>query len=340
MNKDFFTNEPLPIGKLDSQLLEKIVFDKLHYRREEVVTRSGIGEDCAVIDYGQYDCVISTDPISAAVNDIGKLAINISCNDIASNGVEPVGITLVLMLPFGTTAEDIDKIMGDAHEMAAALNVEIVGGHTEITDAVNQPVVVSTAFGRSAKNHQYNSSSIKAGDVILMTKKAGLEGTGIICSDLKEKVSGILTDEEVAKGIAFLDDTSVVKEGVAAGNIGVSAMHDVTEGGILGAIWEMSQVAKVGATIYKDNILVDDITLKVAGIFDIDYLKLISSGAMIIVAEEVKAMEIADSIKALGIEVSEIGRITDISEGVNIVEDNQLKPIEPPEADHLYKAFK
>ncbi len=91
----------LKVGKLDSNMLQKIVIDKIKYKRPEVKTRAGIGEDCAVIDYGKYECVVSTDPITAAINDIGRLAIHISCNDIASNGIEPLGITLTVMLPEG-----------------------------------------------------------------------------------------------------------------------------------------------------------------------------------------------------------------------------------------------
>ena len=108
----------LPVGKLGSEILKKIVFDKITYKRDEVITRPGIGEDCAVVDFGKYECVLSTDPITAAVSDIGRLAIHISCNDIASDGVEPLGILLAVMLPQGTTADDIEHIMADAAHAA------------------------------------------------------------------------------------------------------------------------------------------------------------------------------------------------------------------------------
>ena len=101
----------LPIGKLDSKLLEEIVFRNIAHRRPEVVQRPGIGEDCAVVNYGDYDCVLSTDPITGAVSEIGRLAINITLNDIASNGVEPLGIMLAVMLPEGTTAEDVEMLL-------------------------------------------------------------------------------------------------------------------------------------------------------------------------------------------------------------------------------------
>ncbi|MBQ3185303.1 MAG: AIR synthase, partial [Firmicutes bacterium] len=121
----------LETGKLDSELLKSIVFDKIKYRSDDVIVRPGIGEDCAVMDFGNYECIMSTDPITAAVSDIGRLAIHITCNDIASNGVQPLGIMLAVMLPEGTTAADVEHIMGQAAETAAKLKVEIIGGHTE-----------------------------------------------------------------------------------------------------------------------------------------------------------------------------------------------------------------
>ncbi|RAP50241.1 MAG: AIR synthase, partial [Methanosphaera sp. rholeuAM270] len=104
-------NKMLKVGKLDSDLLQKIILDKITFRRDEVMTRPGIGEDCAVVDYGDYECVLSTDPITASIEDIGHLAVHISCNDIASNGVEPVGLLLAVLLPEGTTEEQIEAMM-------------------------------------------------------------------------------------------------------------------------------------------------------------------------------------------------------------------------------------
>ena len=185
----------LKAGKLDSDLLKKIVFDKITFRRPEVLTRPGIGEDCAVVDFGSYDCVMSTDPITAAISDIGRLSIHISCNDIASNGIEPLGIMLAVMLPVGTTEEDIEEMMRQAGEVSERLGVEIIGGHTEITPAVNKPVIVSTAIGRAPKSGSQQADQLVPGDYIMITKSAGLEGSGIIACDFEEELKKVLTDE-------------------------------------------------------------------------------------------------------------------------------------------------
>ena len=125
-----------------------------------------------------------------------------------------------------TTEEDVEKIMVQAAKSAEDVGVEIVGGHTEITEAVNQPVIVSTAFGKVVAGESQSASDMRAGDVILMTKQAGLEGTGIICSDYEEELSKVLSADELAEGKRMLDDVSVVKEGVIAGKIGTHGMHD------------------------------------------------------------------------------------------------------------------
>lgn len=327
----------LKVGKLDSDLLKKIVFDKIRYRRPEVKVRPGIGEDCAVVDFGDCDCVMSTDPITAAVSEIGRLAIHITCNDIASNGVEPVGIMLAAMLPEGTTEEDIENIMGQAGETAAQLGVEIIGGHTEITRAVNKPVIVSTAIGISDKKVSNTASDMIEGDVILMTKRAGIEGAGIIASDFEHELEDYLSKEDILHAQSFLKEVSVVKEGVAAGKIGTHGMHDVTEGGILGAVWEMCTISGLGCVVYCDDIPVDSVTVRICDYYDIDCLRLISSGCMLIVAEKSKKEEIMTAITNAGVDVMEIGFITSKEEGILLVEDQEVWEIEPPASDELYK---
>ena len=331
----------LKTGKLDSDLLKQIVIDKITYTRPEVLTRAGVGEDCAVVDYGDYECVMSTDPITAAVSDIGRLAIHISCNDIASNGIQPLGIMLAVMLPVGTTEEDIEMIMDQAAKAAEACEVEIIGGHTEITTAVNQPVIVSTAIGRGRKNQSASAENIQIGDVILMTKSAGLEGTGIIAGDYAEELKEVLAEEELEQASELLDHVSVVRDGVTAGAVGTHGMHDVTEGGILGAVWEMCQIAGVGCVLEEEAIPVAPVTRKICTHYGINHLRLISSGAMIIMASPDKKDEMLRKLAEAGVPACEIGRILPASEGLTLRHaDGSSETIDPPGPDELYKVVK
>ena len=330
----------LKVGKLDSDLLEKAVINKIKHKRQDVLVHAGVGEDCATIDFGEYECVMSTDPITASVNDIGRLCIHISCNDIASNGIEPVGILLSVMLPEGTTEEDISAIMEQAADAAEECGVEIVGGHTEITTAVNQPVIVSTAIGRGKKGQSASAEKIEISDCILMTKSAGIEGTGIIAGDYEEELAAFLSKEEIQQAKALLSKISVVKDGMAAGSIGTHGMHDVTEGGILGAVWEMCRIAGVGAELWDEAIPVEEVTKKICAHYDIDYLRLISSGSMIIMASPDKKSAILEKLEAEGVAACEIGRILPVEEGLYLLKDGKKQEIEPPRADELYKVVK
>lgn len=331
--------KPLKVGKLDSDVLKSIVIDKITYKRPEVLTRAGIGEDCAVIDFGKYECAVSTDPITADVNDIGRLSIHISCNDIASNGIQPLGITLACMLPEGTTEEDISRIMEQAGRAAERCGVEIIGGHTEVTRAVRQPVIVSTAFGRALRGASQSAKDMAPGDAILLTKYAGLEGTGIIAADLRDELKE-LSEEELSEADSLLDQVSVVKEGVIAGKIGTSGMHDVTEGGVFGAVWEMCHISGLGAEIDEARIPVKQVTKKIAAHYGINVFRLISSGCMLIAAHPEEAEKIQAEVSAAGIPITKIGEVKDADFGIMARKNGDLSPIDPPEADELYRAVR
>lgn len=328
----------LPIGKLESELLKKIVFDNIHFRRDEVMTRPGIGEDCAVVDFDTCECVMSTDPITAAISEIGRLSVHISCNDIASNGIEPLGIMLAVMLPEGTTEAEVNEMMRQAGEASEELGVEIIGGHTEITNAVAQPVIVSTAIGRGLKGASQSAEDMVSGDYLMLTKAAGLEGTGVIAADYEDELSTFLTPDEISEAKSYLELVSVVKEGVAAGKAGTHGMHDVTEGGILGAVWEMCSIAGLGVEVEEAAIPVRDVTMKICDHFDVNVLRLISSGAMLIVVPADKKDEVYDAVTAAGVDAAFIGVVRDKDKGLKIKKrDGSIEDIEPPEADELYK---
>ncbi len=329
----------LPIGKLDSSLLEEAVFKSIKYQRDEVLQRPAIGEDCAVLDFGEYECVMSTDPITGSVEDIGKLAINITLNDIASNGVEPFGIMLAIMLPYGTTDDDIAQIMTQAGKEAQDHGIEIIGGHTEVTEAVTRPVIVSTALGRCLKGKSVNSENIKAGDRILISKEVGLEGIGIVAADRKDKLEAVLSKEELAEARSFITMTSVVKEGLLAGEVGVSGMHDITEGGILGAVWEMCKTSGLGAEIIFENIPVSRVTEKICSFLEVNPLRLISSGAMLIVAEPEKAEKLIAIAAKEGVRITDVGVMKAKGEGCSLLKNGIKEEIDPPGADELYKAL-
>lgn len=321
-------------GKLPSELLRELVFDNIKVRNEDVILRPEIGEDCTAIEYGDYACVLSTDPITGADKGIGALAVHISCNDVASSGVRPIALLMTIMAPTGTTKEEIGTIMKEAGEAAAALGVEIAGGHTEITSAVNKVIVSTTAIGKVLKNKLVKTAGAQIGDDVIMTKWAGLEGTAILAGDREDELKSLLSPEELKRAQSLSEQISVVAEGVLAGEHGANSMHDVTEGGILGAVWEVAESSGTGIEVLIDKIPILQETKKICQHYGINPYRLISSGSMVITCKDGRGL--TEKLKAIGVQAEIIGKIT--AEGRYVIEQGTKKELQPPGADELFKA--
>lgn len=327
----------MEIGKLPNHLLEEIVFKNIKNKRAEVLVGAAIGEDNAVIDFGDEICVVSTDPITGTTKHIGKLAVYISCNDVSSSGAEPIGILLTILAPPTTTEDDIETIMKEAGEASKELNVEIIGGHTEITDAVNRVVISSTVIGKQKKGNMIDSKKAKIGDKILVTKYAAIEGTTILAKELKDYLIDKIGEDKLEEARSLYKHISVVKEGIICGKVGVNYMHDITEGGVLGAVWEAAIAIGKGVKIFEDLIPIKDVTKEIASILNIDPYRLISSGSMLIIADKGKVGLLKSRLEEEGIKVTEIGEV--IEEGIYIQRGDELVEIAPPSSDELYKAL-
>lgn len=326
----------MEIGKVPNDVLERLVLNKIKNTRDEVIVRPKIGEDCCAIDFGKYACVMSSDPITGAVNEVGRLAVHISCNDIASCGVLPIGLMVTILAPPTAKEEDIGIIMEQLCNTASSINVDIIGGHTEITGAVTRFVIVSTAVGRILRDKLVTTSGAKPDDDVIMTKSAGIEGTAIIANDKEEELLEYFEQSIVDSAKKFIDNISVVKEGIIAGEYGASAMHDITEGGVLGALWELSQASDAGIKICKEKIPIKEETLKIAQFYGINPLKLISSGSMLITCKNGEGL--VKKLHENGIESCIIGKMTEKLERT-IINEGKIEEIGPPEPDELYKVL-
>lgn len=318
-------------GKLTNEQLKSLVLSKLR-PKADVLLRSGVGEDCAAIDFGGTACVLSTDPVTGAVKNAGRLAVIVSCNDVASSGARPFAMLATVLIPPDKTAEDIEKAVDQIVREADRLGVDIIGGHTEITGAVDRIVISTTAIGRIESGRLVRSGGASPGDDLIMTGCAGIEGTYIIAAEHEDELSELLSEEDRAVIGSLENRLSVIEEGVTAAEAGASAMHDVTEGGVYGAVYELCEASGTGCELYAEKIPVLDVTRKICGRFGIDPMRLIGSGSMLIAAPDAKKIRRALSSK--GIESRVIGRITD--EGVYVVESGLRRPLPPPGPDELF----
>lgn len=324
----------MKIGKVPPFVLKELVFNTIKNQRNEIILGAGIGEDCSAIDLNDDEIfLVSTDPITGAVEDAGYLAVHVSCNDIASSGGEPVGILLTILLPETSSMDQLNKIMKDAEKAAREINIEIIGGHTEITDAVNRPIISTTAIGKAQRERIIYTGKGEVGQDIIMTKWAGLEGTAILAKDFEEKLLNNFTKEFLCNAQSLNKFLSVVPEGKIASEYGATSMHDATEGGILGAIWEIAEASNVGVVVYLDEIPVKKETIEICKYFDISPYRLISSGCMIIASYE--GQKLVNELKRNNIDAKVIGKIK--KEDRIYIHNGNISPLEQPDVDELYK---
>ena len=324
-------------GKLSPQKLKGLVFDRLHQRRLDILLRPGLGEDSAVIDFGDEVCVISTDPITGATRRLGWLAVHVSCNDIAANGAEPVGIQVALLLPEGTTDEFISELMADMDAACAELGIEILGGHTEITSQARGPLVITTAVGRAPRDRYVTSHGAQPGDIIYVTKGVGFEGTGILASDHRHRLEG-LVDQKILKAASrFLDQISVVPEALAAASAGATAMHDITEGGFYGALWEVLSASQRGCQINLADVPVLPETKAICDALELDPFGLISSGSLLIAAPP--HASVVERVAGVGITAHSVGKVTGSTGGILelILANGQRQVLTEPNEDELWR---
>ena len=328
----------MKIGKLTINDLREIIFKNIRNNRSEVITNPEIGGDCAVIKTSGDDVIyLSSDPITGATNSLGKLGININANDIATSGVSPLGVMLTILAPPGTTRESLEDIIKEAQEQCDVLNMSILGGHTEITDAVNRIVLSVTAIGIGKKDEIKDRRTVLPGDSLIITKGVGIEGTGIIASEKSDELEERFGIEFVQKCKNYLNMTSVVKDGIIS-NKYAKGMHDVTEGGLLGALWEMCELYNLGCKVDYNKIKISDEVRELTKFFGIDPLKLISSGTMLISVGANDSKELVSSLIKEGIEAYKIGVLTESKEKILEINGKEVK-IEEPESDELYKVF-
>lgn len=324
-------------------LLQKVVFQKLKNFDEKVKVSPGIGEDCAVLEIGDRFLVLSSDPITGTSQEAGRLAVYVSCNDIASCGVQPLGLLVTILLPAGSSEEELDKIMTEIAETATALNVSIIGGHTEVTDAVTRPVINTTAVGISEKDNVICSAGAMPGDKIILTKTVAPEGTAIIAFEKAEELTEEFGEAFVKTAQAMMSQISVIEEGIAAGNLGVSvvhAMHDITEGGLYGALWEMAEASKTGVIVYEEKIPITEETLKICARYNLNPYRLIASGNMLMTTPDPDM--VLQALAEKNIPAAVIGEIAP-NPLKRLIYKNEKEDVEtmcvlrPPKSDELYR---
>lgn len=327
----------MKVGKVPENVLKRSVFKQLHTTREEVLLGAGVGEDCAAMKLAEDEVfVISTDPITGAAQDIGVLAVQITVNDLASTGAEPIGIMLTVLLPENAEEKDLKTVMAQVEEACEKNHIQVMGGHTEVTKVVNQIVISVTGVGKAKEGRAISTAGVKPGMDIIVTKWIGIEGTAILAKEKEAVLRERYSQPFIDKAKELDRYISVLSEAATAVKSGVAAMHDVTEGGIFGALWEIAEASGVGLEIDLKKIPLKQETVEICEFFGINPYELISSGSMLMAAEDGNGLVM--ELEKAGIPAVVIGKATDSNDRV-LLNEEERRFLEPPKTDELYKAL-
>ena len=337
----------LPVGKLKHDFLKELL--PTHNRSTELVVGPQLGEDAAVIELGGNYLVATSDPITFATEDIGWYVVCVNSNDIAAMGAVPKWLLVTLLLPEdATTPEMVRDIMAQLTQACEAFDIALCGGHTEVTPAVTQPVVIGQMMGVTDKNALFTSADACVGDVLILTKGLGIEATAIIAREreaqLREKYDPHFLEQ--AKNYLTQPGISVLRDAqIAITTGGVHAMHDVTEGGVSTAAYELATAAGLGVVVYLDKllgspILYGDITRALCDMFGLNPLGVISSGAMLIASVPEKSETICQALATAGINADIIGKFLPSRDGLWLEDAaGKQQPLPIFETDEIAKLF-
>ncbi len=331
-----------PVGKLDYRLLEKLLtLNPINDPR--IIVGPQIGEDAAVIDFGEKYLVAKADPITFTTHRIGWYAVNVNANDIATMGATPKWFLATLLLPEGkTNAKLATQIFRDIIASTQKLNITLCGGHTEISYKIDRPIVVGHMLGEVEKDKLVVNANAKPGDDLLLTKGIAIEGTAIIARGKEATIRKKFGDRFVKRAQAFIDKPglSVVADALLANKAArIHAMHDPTEGGLATGIMELAKVSGTGVVIDADKIPCYEETEQICKLFNIHPLGLIASGALLITLDPRDTKEVIAILAENGIECTWIGKLTKKSEGLKLFKKGKLVKMPTFKVDEVTKVL-
>ncbi|MDD2605017.1 MAG: HAD-IA family hydrolase [Desulfobacteraceae bacterium] len=308
----------LPPGKLPNDLLERFLAE-FQTPDPSLVIPPGIGQDTAAVDTGDADTlVLTSDPITFVTTHIGHYAVLVNANDMATAGAVPRWLLTTLLFPPGITAGEIHQVFSDLTGVCRANDIVLCGGHTEITDAVSRPVVNGTMIGTVMRGHLIDKRQIRTGDRLLLTKAIAVEGTAIIAGEFAGELQRrglpetvLARARDLAQAISVLPEAAVCRD-----HAGVSALHDVTEGGLATAARELASAGRCGLRLFVDRIPFFDETLQICSLMGIDPMGLIGSGSLLICCRPEEAGSLCRQLAAAGIRATDIGEITEAESGI------------------------
>jgi hydrogenase expression/formation protein HypE len=338
------------IGKIQNNFFKSRVFPYCGKLRSEVIVGPQFGVDVSIVNlHHGLVMAMTSDPLSLiptlGLQESAWLSVQLMANDMATTGFAPQYAQFVLNLPNTLSAGDFENYWKYIHEYCEQLGVAITGGHTGRFDGLNSTVsgggtMITIAPGEDI----ITSKGARPGDVVIMTKESALISTAILAMSFPETVKNACGKDIHQQACELFYNTSAVEAGLAAGEIGrltkgVTAMHDVTEGGVMGALYELAHASACGLDIDATKILQGEAQKKVGELFHVDPLYCVGAGSMIITAKPDKYALLLTQLKAKNISATVIGKTVEAVHGLTIRDGNEEKSFDQPNADPYWNAF-
>jgi hydrogenase expression/formation protein HypE len=337
------------IGKISPEIFNELIFPRLGAENDRILVGPQHGIDVGIVEIGDKAVSFTSDPVFI-VPEYGWeraawFAIHILASDSVTCGLKPKYLSIDLNLPMEMTKEQLQVTWDTMHRECQRLGISVIAGHTARYENCHYPMVGgATVVGVGEKDEYVTPRMAKAGDKIIITKGPAIEATGIFATMFPQLITREFGDDFSQKAQQIFYKMSVVKDAMTAVSIGVrengvTAMHDATECGIWGGLYEIAQAAGLGLGVRKEDIVVEDCVTDTCNYFGIDPYASISEGTAIIACREPKAAEIVRALFGKGIKSSVVGELTDSSKGMVLVEGGREKKLEHPIVDPFWSAF-
>ncbi len=337
------------IGKISPQIFNELIYPRLGAKSKSILVGPQHGVDVGIAEIGGKAVSFTTDPVFI-VPEYGWeraawFAIHIIASDSVTSGLKPKFLSIDLNLPMEMTKKQLEITWDIIHRECEKMGIEVITGHTARYEGCHYPMVGgATIVGIGELNEYVTPRFCQAGDKIIVTKGPAIEATGIFAAMLP----GVITEKYGAelnrKAQQVFYKMTVVEDALTAVKVGVrengvTAMHDATECGVWGGLFEVAQASGLGVRIEKEKIVVEESVEEVCRLFGIDPYASISEGTLIIACKENKAPAVVKALAQKGIKSSIVGELTKPEEGMVLVENGREKKLEHPIVDPFWRAF-
>jgi hydrogenase maturation factor len=270
-----------PAGKLPADLLARIL-GRLGDPPPEVWLGPAVGEDACAVRVPSGVLVAATDPITFTSVEVGRLAVVVNANDVAVMGVRPRWFMACVLLPVGVGVTEVEALFASMRDALATVGATLVGGHTEVTAVVTQPVVVGQMLGISESGRFVATAGARPGDAVVQVGPVPVEAAAVLAAEHHGRLAGVDSSVLLAAAAAFDDPgISVVEAALAAAELGATALHDPTEGGLAAGLHELAVRAEVAVIVARERILWYSPGVAVCAALGADPWATLASGALI-----------------------------------------------------------